>query len=96
MSEVPSVAALAARADELARTAEALRAAFRRPAMQALVTEAVTNLREAHRWLGDARLQSSQDCRMWVDGILRIAARRLRPLEEALQTHGPDVTEPSA
>lgn len=88
----PSVPDLAAKARALRHTAEGLLAAFRQPAMQALVADAATNLREAQKWFDDARLEGSDICRLWVDAILSVTARRLKTLEEALQRHGPDVS----
>jgi hypothetical protein len=90
-AEGPPIAALTARARALQQTAESLLAAFRQPAMRALVTDATTNLREAQRWFDDARLEASDTCRLWVEAILTVTARRLATLDETLRRHGPDV-----
>jgi hypothetical protein len=89
-AQEPSIPVLAARARALQQTAESLLAAFRQPAMRALVTDAATNLRDAQRWFDDARLEASDTCRLWVDAILTVTARRLDALDEALRRHGPD------
>lgn len=81
----PSVPVLAARARALHLAAEALRAAHREPATQALVAEAATNLQEAQRWFDDPRLEGTGDLRLWVDAMLDVTARRLTTLERALR-----------